>query len=125
MGRWGSGNFDDDGALDYLGELTDALEARIEEVLSDPDRAALDEEGEAVVVPTVQILSVLCEHCKASPSKPETVAEWKSRYLAVFDDEAPDYYSSPQFRAERRQVIASTFDRLEAQARTFWQDEAA
>jgi len=122
MGTWGEGNFDSDGAMDYVGELTRQLAARIEEVLSDENSRSIDEEGEAVIVPSVEILSLLTERCQAPPPKPSNVADWRTRYLAVYDDEAPGFYPEPEFQAERRAIIEATFATLENQARDFWQD---
>jgi len=66
IGTWGSGNFESDGALDFVGELSNQLVEKIETYFSD-NRANLDEEGEAVVMPSVQILSILHEKCDAAP----------------------------------------------------------
>jgi hypothetical protein len=48
MGRWGVGNFEDDGAMDYVGNLVGRLATAMTEILTDEERAALAEEGEAV-----------------------------------------------------------------------------
>ena len=44
MGAWGAGNFDNDSAIDYLGEIEEELVTRIEDILQDEDRCALDAE---------------------------------------------------------------------------------
>ena|SRR5579872_5759533 len=122
MGTWGAGNFDSDAALDYIGEVTGAIEARIEACLADEDASALDEDGEGVLMPSVALLSVLHEHCKAGPPKPEAVLRWKRQYLAIFDDQIDDLDPVPGYKEERRAVIEGTFDRLAAQAADFWRD---
>jgi hypothetical protein len=81
MGTWGSGNFENDGALDYLSQVASQLVTRIEQVFEN-DVAQLDEDGEWVLMPSVQILSVL---------------------------------------HERRKMIEAIFEKLEQQAREFWQ----
>lgn len=43
MGTWGAGNFDNDSALDYKDSIEDEFINRIEEILADDDRSALDE----------------------------------------------------------------------------------
>jgi uncharacterized protein DUF4259 len=120
MGTWAEGNFENDGALDYVGELIDSLSARVEEILADEERSLLDEEGEAVLVPSVEIISILCERCKAAPPKEKTVKQWHKRYLQLFDEQIGDLDPEGGFEAARRQVIENTFKKLEDQARRFW-----
>jgi hypothetical protein len=120
MGTWGPGSFQSDGALDYVGEVIDSLVARIEEILDDEGRVALDEEGEAVLVPSVHIIGLLVEHCRAAPPKPATVKEWHKKYLKVFDDQIDGLSPTGNFEAERRKVIEDTFAKLEAIAQDFW-----
>lgn len=123
MGTWGAGNFDSDGALDYLAEVTSGFEAKIEQCLADEDISALDEDGEAVIVPSAAILSVLCERCDASPPQPDVVARWKRQYLALFDDQIDGLAPGPGYKEERRQVIEETFTKREAQSAEYRQDE--
>lgn len=120
MGTWGSGNFENDGALDYVGSIIDELSARIETCLADEESVALDEEGEAVVVPSVQIIALLCEHCKAAPPEADVVARWKEEYLAVFDEQIDHLDPVVGFKERRREVILATFDHLEKEATNFW-----
>ena len=122
MGTWAAGNFDNDGALDYVGEVMDGLVARIEGVFAEEGAADLDEYGEAVIMPSVHIISLLHEHCHAAPPKPAVVAGWKSRYLAIFDEQIDDLEPAGDFASERRAVIENTFTKLETQARTFWRE---
>ncbi len=116
MGAWDTGNFDNDGARDHLDDLIERLSATVTEILDDEERAALDEEGEAVVLPTVDILALLCEHYHAYPPATEIVLEWRDRYLRIFDDEIDDLAPAGGFKGgfkeERRAVIAQTFERL-------------
>jgi hypothetical protein len=123
MGTWGAGNFDNDGARDWLGEVMTRLEREIDACLATPGRADLDEDGEGVLMPTVAILTVLAEHCDAPPPVAVTVRTWRAAYLAIFDDQIDDLEPAPGFKDERRQVIEATFAKLEAQALAFWQSE--
>jgi len=124
MGTWGAGNFDSDGALDYIGEVADGLEDRIEECFADEESSALDEDGETVLMASVAILSVLCEHCKAPPPKPDIVARWKQRYLDIFDEELHSLETVQGYTEERRAVIEETFNKLQARADEFWQERS-
>lgn len=120
MGTWGSGNFDSDGALDFVAGITDDLTARIEAILSDDEASMLDEEGEAVLVPSVHLLAVLHESTGATIPKADVVARWKAHYLALFDAQIGGLDPAEGFEAERRTVIVETFDRLAALAEAFW-----
>ena len=126
MGTWGAGNFDNDGAADYVGELTDGwvatLVANIEECFADKDRSAVDEDGEAVIMPSVAVMSVLCEHCQAQPPKPEVVARWEQEYLAIYDDQIAGLDPNRGYADERRQLIVETFTTLKAQSTTYWRE---
>jgi hypothetical protein len=111
MGTWAAGNFDNDGALDYMGELMDLLTARVEE--SFDAGAALDEEGEAILMPSIEVMALLSENCKTSPPDAKTVRKWKKKYLRIYDSEIDDLLPADDFKQERRKVIETTFDRLE------------
>lgn len=125
MGTWGVGNFESDGALDYMGETIDAFVARIEECLEDEERSRLDEDGESVIVSTVAILSVLYEHCRAPAPEPDVVEQWKEQYLAIFDDQIDGLDPAEGYKEERREVIEETFDKLIGQARKFWKSDTS
>jgi len=117
MGMWGSGNFENDAAADYRDDLVKSMIATMTEILDDEDRAALDEEGEGVVMPTVEIIAVLCEQCRADPPDVDTVNDWRDRYVQIFDDQIDGLAPRDDFKAERRAVIVRTFERLLRSAR--------
>lgn len=119
MGTWGPGNFDNDYSLDYLGELMDQLVSTIEECFDEEDGADLDEGGEERLVPSVAVLHVLSREFGAAPPKASTVAKWKKRYLAIFDEQIDGLDPSPGFKEERRREIEKTFEGLENHAREF------
>jgi|SRR6185369_10317077 len=118
MGTWGAGNFDSDGALDYLGDHIDSLVEKINECFE--AGAGLDEEGESELMPTVELLVILAEQCPAAPPKPEEVKTWKKRYLKTYDSEIDDLDPQEGFKEERRAVIEQTFDRLINKAAAFY-----
>ena len=122
MGTWAAGNFDNDGALDYVGDVIDGLVARIEECFADEEMSRLDEFGEAVIVPSIEIISLLHENCKAAPPKAEVVSNWKTRFLAIFDEQIDGLEPAEDYAIERRVVIVATFERLENKAREFWRE---
>lgn len=121
MGSWGSGVYDSDSALDCLGGLKDELVRRIvfdlaDESLTDWPPGAYDFAPAAV-----EILALWCEHSGYGPPvTKKTIRYWKTLYLARFEaDGSWDKVQLPDgldARAERRKVIAATFDRLESAA---------
>jgi hypothetical protein len=122
MGTWGSGNFQNDAALDYMGDLSDEFSQRIEDIFADEERAYLDEDAEGQLIPTVAILATLAEHCALVPPRPQIVTGWQEKYLALFDDQIDGMEPAEGYAAERRSVIVETFTRLEELSRNFWRD---
>lgn len=112
MGTFGEGNFDSDGALDYVNDLVNRLAATVTQCLADEDRSALDEEGETIVVPSVDIIALLCAHCSAVPPKEELVIQWRERYLRLYDEQIDALDPKAGYKVKRRAVIEQTFDRL-------------
>jgi hypothetical protein len=120
MGTWGTGNFANDGALDYLGELVGRLAARVEELLGSVRGADLDEGGESELMPSVEIVSVLVERCNAVPPRASVVRGWRERYLRLYDAQIDALDPDTGFKGERRRVIEATFGKLERQASLFY-----
>jgi hypothetical protein len=111
MGAWGAGNFDNDGARDYLHEVVAFLLDKINYALQD-DLIEPDELGESELVPSVDLLALLCEQRHARPPEPNVVKEWKERYLACWDTDDIDEWVTEDFKLERRKIIEETFNRL-------------
>jgi hypothetical protein len=116
MGTWGAGNFDSDNALDYMSEVEEELIDKIEARLADEEGFDISEDGDGVVMPTLEMLSVLHEHCRLGLPEVDTVRDWKERYLAFFDDQIDGYDPQPGYKEARRTMIEATFMKLEAQA---------
>ncbi len=119
MGTWAAGNFDSDGALDYVGELMDQLTNTIRKCF-DQGNADLDERGESELMPSVAIISLLAEHCGAAPPKPDVVESWRHRYLAIYDDQIEGLEPKPDYKTERRKVVDMTFSSLTELSKKFW-----
>jgi hypothetical protein len=120
MGTFAEHNFGNDGALDYLSMLTAKLVATITEVLGDESRRALDEDGETLLMPSVEILALLCERYGAVPPKPATVQHWTETYLDVYDREIDRLRPKSGFKAARRKVIDNTFRWLGSLSESHW-----
>jgi hypothetical protein len=120
-GAWGVDNFDNDAALDYLSMLTMQLTATITAVVGDDERIELDEDGETMLMPGVEVLALLCERYNTAPPKPATVRQWRDRYLAVYDRDIDKLKVTAEFKAGRRKAIEKTFRWLEGLAESFWE----
>jgi hypothetical protein len=125
MGTWGAGNFESDGALDYVGDLMDQLEKAVANCFAHEHGADLDGGGEDELVPSVAIMELLSAHCGAAPPKPAVVAAWRERYLAIYDKQIDGLDPDVQFKAERRETITRTFAALEQRAGDFWKQAAS
>jgi hypothetical protein len=109
-------NFGNPGARDYLAVLTARLMAAIREVLADAERLDPDEDGESLLMPSVEVLALLCERYDAEPPRPATVKQWHTKYVAAFDAGIDAMKPTAEFRAARRRVIDNTFRWLEGLA---------
>jgi hypothetical protein len=113
-------NFANDGARDYLALLTARLVATITEIVADDDRLGLDEDGESMLMPSVEILALLCERYGTQTPKPAQVRQWGQKYLAAYDATIDRLDPGPAYKAGRRKVIDKTFRWLEGLAESYW-----
>lgn len=115
MGTWGSGNFDDDTAADYLSGVIDRLVTEVADVMAgDPIQLEPDEYW-GVAIPCQ--LELLCHLARGGYDggrlpDPSVIAEWKRRYLAVWDSGIDGLEPSARFKADRLKVLNHTFDEL-------------
>lgn len=121
MSEWTEDNFGNDGARDYLAMMTAKLVATIREVIGDDERIAPDEDGESLLMPSVEILALLCERCGAAPPRHATVKQWHEKYLAAFDAGIDKMKPSAAFKSDRRHVIENTFRWLESLAESYYE----
>jgi hypothetical protein len=130
VGTWGPGNFDGDEAVDYLSEVVRGFVATVERLFAQ-GRASLDDRGEGRLMPTVEMISVLCDWCRgappairvAAPPRPGVVRRWKQQYVGIYDEEIDGLQPVEGFAPERRAHIVRTFDRLELLATDYWGDD--
>lgn len=120
MRIWGEDNFANEGARDYLEMLTAKLVATASEIFIDAERLELDEDGESMFMPSVELLALLCERYDVPPPKPSLVRQWQEKYLAVYDASSARYNPDPRFRVERRKFIENTFRWLMSLAGCYW-----
>ena len=118
----GVDNFDNDGARGYLKMLTTQQVATITAVAADDERLALDEDGESLFMPSVEVLALLCERYDVAPPRPAKVRQWHEKYLAVYDRDIDSLGLPASFKTARRKVIEKTFRWLEGLAETYWEE---
>ncbi|WP_437961279.1 DUF4259 domain-containing protein [Sorangium sp. So ce119] len=114
MGTWGSGNFDSDGALDAYAGLVHGIAEQIDEGLGEGDVQFEDVDGEIALM---EVLAVIGERCRALHLPLAQVESWARRVLAAYDAQIDALGATEAFKAERRAVLESTFDRLRAAVR--------
>lgn len=120
MGTLAEHNFGNEGAMEYLALQTAKLVATITEIMADPERLELDEDGESMLMPSVEILALLCERYGAMPPKPAVVRQWRQKYLDSYDRSIDKVTSDGKFKTARRKVIENTFRWLESLSESYW-----
>jgi len=113
-------NFANEGARQYLEVLAAKLVATINEICVDDERLSLDEDGESMFMPSVELLALLCERYGIKPPKPSVVLQWQHKYLGVYDRDIASFNPDEHFQVERRKVIESTFRWLMSLAESYW-----
>ena len=120
METCGVDNFANDGARDYLAMLTTQMVATITAIVGNPARLELDEDGESMLMPSVEILALLCERANAVPPKPALVRQWAKKYLDLYDDTVDRSNPSLEHKHARRKVIENTFHWMQSLADSYW-----
>lgn len=98
--------------MDFINKEVDRHVTAIEKILADNLRFRLDEDAEGELMPRIEILRVLCEHCWGTLAKHLDINAWKTRYLEMYDDQIDELNPTDDFKEQRRVVIESAFDRL-------------
>ncbi|MDW5323798.1 DUF4259 domain-containing protein [Plantactinospora sp. KLBMP9567] len=120
MGSWGFGNFDNDTAADHLSIITKRLLDEVTEAMAgDPVELEPDEYWGVAVPCNLELLYRLAElpYVGVCLPEPDVAADWKRRYLAVWDETIGELVESAEARESRRAVLVETFDRFLAAAR--------
>ena len=132
MGTWGPGNFDGDDAVDYLSGIVRGFVETVEQLFA-RGQAGLTDQGEGRLMPTGEMISVLCDWCQGGPSavrvvappRPGVVRRWRQQYLVIYEAQIDGLLlpGKEGFGPERRAHIVRTFDRLEVLAMEGWEDD--
>lgn len=106
-------NLGNNGARTYLDVMLAKLVGTIQDIVTDPERLEPDEDGESLLMPSVDILATLCERYNAAPPRLNTVKQWHEKYLAAYDAGIDAIKPTARFKSARRKVIENTFRWLE------------
>ena len=108
MGTWGPGNFENDGALDYVHDVMDQFVKEAQEIFDDDgfDLGDLD----AIIMPKIEIVITIVENCGGFIFK-HIVKDWKEKCLKLYDSEIDDYDPKEEYKVNRRKVIEKTFEK--------------
>jgi len=113
MGTWGSGNLENDAALDMVGTVLDGVEKEIQAFLAS-DRAGV-EDIEAVMA-CVEVHLALHDRCAMGGPQPEDADALRAKVLDLYDRGIDGLDADPAYKAERRTVLVTTLDRYVATA---------
>jgi Domain of unknown function (DUF4259) len=118
MGTWGAGNFDDDTAADHLSELVGRLLREIEEAFSEPEQLEPDEYWGVAVPCNIELLVLIAQKKYVGCTLPalDVLTNWRDTYMRVWENSIDGLEPTPEFKAQRRQVLTETFDSLIALA---------
>ena len=114
MGTWGSGNFENDTAADFLSELTDEWIEAINEAMGSPEGLEPDEYTGVTVPCLVEILVTIAQKgfTGSQLPEPEVAQEWKKTYLEVWDGYIDELEPEEDYKIKRRECLSETFDSL-------------
>ncbi|NUP52291.1 MAG: DUF4259 domain-containing protein [Catenulispora sp.] len=120
MGTWGSGNFDNDTALDHESIVVARLLTEVAEAIAgDPAEIEPDQYWGVAVPCNLELLHLLSQAGYANDHLPEAevIEEWKRTYMAVWERAIDDLGPEPYYKEDRRVVLNRTFDLLADDAR--------
>lgn len=117
MGAWAHGNFDNDTALDWLGDITGQLLDEIAEAMDSPELLEADELDADLVPCRIELLCAMAEK-GMPPQWPDVqlLAQWKQIFLQAWDASIDELEPSEDYKHARRATLVATFDRMLALA---------
>jgi len=118
MARGGSGNFESDTAMHFVGSLLGELVAKVQDAVAEPSRLEPDEYYGEVVPCIVDVIATLHEltGCASIP-RPEVVEDWRTKFMEVWEAHIDGLGASPQHKKARRAVLKKSFEWLERLSR--------
>ena len=108
MGTWGPGNLENDAALDMVGDVLDLATKEIDAFRAS-DRAGVEDLEQVMACVVVHL--ALHQHCgMGGPERPAAEA-LRTKVLEIYDREIDGLDPDPEYKTQRRTVLADTLDR--------------
>ena len=108
MGSWGPGLFENDAALDLVGDVLEVAESEIKAFCTAEDP---DVEGFQEILAAVAIHLVLCEKCEATAPELELSQRLREKVLSLYDQQIDELQPNEDYKRARRAVIAEALNR--------------
>jgi hypothetical protein len=118
MGTWGAGPFQNDAALDFVGEIRDQLVEAIESFV----RAPRIDEGFDEAFAAVALLNLVAGGSPAYRPKPEDARRWREALLKCFDEQIEELSPQEGFVEQQRGALLGHLDMLIANCAAFHQE---
>jgi hypothetical protein len=112
MGTWGSGNFDNDAALDYVAGVVGPLVAQLQAVVDNPSLAEADEDGGTECLVAAELLISLSQYYTDPTLTPQLVTDCRDVVLSEWENTIDDLDPDQEYKTERRAVMQQTFAQL-------------
>lgn len=109
MGTWAAGPFENDAALDFVGDIIDQLMAAVNGFVEAPQ---IDESFDPAFA-AVALLNVVMELTPARPWSGNGVVDGgpiRDAMLRCFDEQIDEMDPKPDFKRDQRAALVSTLD---------------
>ena len=125
MGAWGEEIFENDNALDCLGDVIDSFSESIEEWFEHgvEDSTDYNNTYEGNIGPLIFMLNRLCETCPVHPPEPEKVKEWDEKFFIAYDINAAEGWGE-ESATLRRKLFKREFIKLLELSKSYHDENA-
>jgi hypothetical protein len=114
MGTWGSGNFQNDTAADFLSELTHGWIDDINGTMEDPEMLEADEYWGEVVPCLLEMLCTFSDKGWVGTALPKSAdaQTWKKTYMNAWYNSIDGLEPDESYKEERKILLINLFDKL-------------
>jgi hypothetical protein len=113
MGTWDSGPFNNDAALDYVGDAVDSLAETIESFVESPQIDDGFDEAFAALAVLNRVMSATQVQPTARLDDPAYGQRIRAAFINCFDNQIDDMDPDPVFKAEHRSSLILELDTFE------------
>ena len=114
MGVWGPGNFDNDVALDLVGDMVQLATTEIDAFCA--SKRCVVEDLDTIMA-CVGAHLALFQQCKASRPDPTVAATLRQKVIRLYDEGIDSLSPQGDYKAARRKVLVATLSGYEDAAR--------